>query len=84
VPNTAYDLNTIANFYYHGTISVDPYGFGGAAPYYNMGNYLGRTYYTLNSTGSGVSATFPSSTLGLFAFYGTSPINEWGGGGGGK
>lgn len=87
MPTLAYDLNSIAAYYYNGTATTDPYSIGATA-YYNMGNYLGRRYYTSIDTSIGSpSQFFPSSSLGLESFYGTSPVNEWfvgGGGSGGK
>jgi hypothetical protein len=55
---------------------------------YNMYNYLGRAYYYY----PGTLANFPSSSLSMLTFRGTSGDNEWsvggdgagGGDGGGK
>ncbi len=50
---------------------------GKPAQGYNLNSYLSTTYYV----SPGTSLTFPGSNMHLWLFYGSSPGNEWAGGG---
>lgn len=76
MPNTSRDIIGINSYY-----NTQYPGSG----HLNMHGYSGQTYYYQNpSTGAGTAVVWPSTNISLNAFYGTSPVNEWAGGIGGK
>lgn len=79
---TTYDLKSLGDYKYttYARDGVTNWLAGGANPWpaantYNMGAYRNKQY--ANSTTAGVPGTFPSGTISLTAFYGTSYVDEW-------